>query len=79
VARLVGPEILLLQRGGEAGVRAVANLTGEPASLAGRELGGGELLLSTEDERYGGARLPHNRREEVLPYEMLIFGSEGRP
>jgi maltooligosyltrehalose trehalohydrolase len=78
-APATGPAVLLLQRGGEAGIRAAANLTGEPASLAGLDLGGGELLLSTENERYGGARRSHHRREEVLPYEMLIFGSEGRP
>ena len=49
-----GPGILVLERGGEEGVRAVANLTGRAISLAGLELGGGDLLLSTEDERYGG-------------------------
>ena len=76
-APATGPGILVLERGGEEGVRAVANLTGRAISLAGLELGGGDLLLSTEDERYGGARRHDHSRNESFPHELLIFGSRG--
>jgi maltooligosyltrehalose trehalohydrolase len=61
-ARLLGdssagsPALLLLQRGGDDGVLAVANLTTQNVSLATLELDGREVLLSTEDARYGGGR-----------------------
>ncbi len=50
------PAILVLERGGPDGLLAVANLTPQAAPLAAIEHGGGKLLLSTEDVRYGGIR-----------------------
>ena len=52
-----GSVLLVLQRGGDEGLLAVANLDGE-GGLAGRGWNSAaeKLLLSTEDARYGGAR-----------------------
>ena len=41
--------LLVLQRGGDDGLLAVANLTAQNVSMAALELDGRELLLSTED------------------------------
>ncbi len=71
------PSLLLLDRGGEQGVSAVANLASQRASIAAIELGRRKLLLSTEDVRYGGARAAGDVRKEILPYELLIFGGGG--
>jgi maltooligosyltrehalose trehalohydrolase len=49
-------ELLVLQRGGADGLLAVANLAARPASMAAVKLCGRELLLTTEDVRYGGSR-----------------------
>jgi maltooligosyltrehalose trehalohydrolase len=48
--------LLVLQRGGDTGLLAVANLSPQQVSLAAVELGDRRLLLSTEDVRYGGDR-----------------------
>ncbi len=74
-----GPPLLLLERGGDEGLLAVANLTAVAASLATLKPGGGHLLLSTEDARYGGVRRNDHSREEILPHELLIFASKGQP
>ena len=50
------PALLVLQRGGDDGLLAVANLTAETVSIAAMELSGRKVLLSTEDARYGGGR-----------------------
>ncbi|MGA2619951.1 MAG: DUF3459 domain-containing protein [Thermoguttaceae bacterium] len=50
------PALLLLQRGGDDGLLAVANLTPQNMSIAALNLDGRQLLLSTEDARYGGER-----------------------
>ncbi len=50
------PALLLLQRGGDDGLLAVANLTPQNLSIAALNLDGRQLLLSTEDARYGGER-----------------------
>jgi maltooligosyltrehalose trehalohydrolase len=42
-----------------------------------RALAGGKLLLSTEDARYGGGRLPNHSLNEILPHEALIFDGGG--
>jgi maltooligosyltrehalose trehalohydrolase len=68
------PLLLLLRRGGEDGLLAVANLSAEATDLPLAEVGGKELLLSTEDARYGGIRGDEQRREQILPHELLIFG-----
>jgi maltooligosyltrehalose trehalohydrolase len=48
--------VLLLNRGGDGGLLAVANLTAKTLPLPVVELGERELTLSTEDAKYGGAR-----------------------
>jgi maltooligosyltrehalose trehalohydrolase len=48
--------LLLIERGGNDGVLAVANLTAEKLPLAKPGLYGREVLLTTEDARYGGGR-----------------------
>jgi maltooligosyltrehalose trehalohydrolase len=54
------PTLLLLQRGGDDGLLAVANLTMETLPIKAPELNGRKVLLSTEDALYGGSR-------ELLP------------
>jgi hypothetical protein len=62
---------------------ALANLTMEALPMAGPELdsldlGEREMLLSTEDARYGGSRKTTD--SQILPHEMLVFGeSRSRP
>ena len=65
-ARLVGasaaanqecqPALLVLRRGNDEGLLAVANLTPQETPMPALELDPMVLLLSTEDERYGGSR-----------------------
>jgi maltooligosyltrehalose trehalohydrolase len=66
------PALLLLRRGGQAGLLAVANLSTEPLRLAGAEPDGRRLLLSTEDARYGGSRTPVHFSEETLPPPLPV-------
>jgi len=66
--------LLVLQRGGDEGVLAVANLAMQALSLAALQLDGREVLLSTEDARYGGDRLHDHSCEQIFPYELLVFG-----
>jgi len=74
------PALLLLRRGGDDGVLAVANLTANALSLADLELGGQTVLLSTEAARYGGSRAQAHSREQILPHELLLFEcAGGRP
>jgi len=67
----------VVQRGGDDGLLAVANLTANRASLAALELGGRQLLLSTEDVRYGGNRSEMRTEQGILPHELLLFGGSG--
>jgi maltooligosyltrehalose trehalohydrolase len=109
--------LLVLQRGGDRGILALANLTMETLPMADLELGrldlkmgesitvafrsakdacfrgakgdnaevilsrifsGRELLLSTEDARYGGSRKTTD--SQILPRELLVFSeSRSRP
>jgi maltooligosyltrehalose trehalohydrolase len=65
--------LLLLQRGGENGLLAVANLSDKNAVLPPQEMAGKHISLSTEDVRYGGSRLEYQSLDRLLPYEMLVF------
>jgi maltooligosyltrehalose trehalohydrolase len=75
------PALLRLERGGDDGILAVANLTANTLSLAALELSGREVLLSTEDARYGGSRgsLPEGEGtyRQILPHELLVFNGGG--
>jgi maltooligosyltrehalose trehalohydrolase len=74
------PALLLLQRGGDGGLLALANLTTQNLTTAALEFGDRKVLLSTEDVRYGGGRLPNHPWEQIFPHELLIFdGSGGQP
>jgi maltooligosyltrehalose trehalohydrolase len=74
------PALLVLQRGGDDGLLAVANLTMQNVSMAELKVDDKEALLSTEDSRYGGCRLQDHPWDEILPHELLIFGGiGGRP
>lgn len=88
-----GPSLLLLERGGEEGILAVANfsmtarsiatvdlLPFNPEPAAVPDLRGRELLLSSEDPRYGGCRGKDHSPQWILPHELLIFsGKAARP
>ncbi|MHB1035880.1 MAG: malto-oligosyltrehalose trehalohydrolase [Pirellulales bacterium] len=84
-ARLAGKDggdrtpLLVLQRGGDDGLLAVANLAAQTASMAEMKLNGRELLLSTEDPRYGGSRSTNHPPEQILPHELLVFDGAGGP
>ena len=69
--------LLVVRRGGDDGLVAVVNLAPSPARLAALKLDGRELLLSTEDARYGGPRGETSAVDEILPHELLIFGASG--
>lgn len=71
------PTLLMLQRGGDEGLMAVANLTIATLSIAAMEIGPRELRLSTEDANYGGRRLPDDSWETILPHELLVFDGSG--
>jgi maltooligosyltrehalose trehalohydrolase len=68
------PPVLVLKRGGDSGLLAVANLTAESVAFPPLELGSGRLLLSTEDVRYGGNRRADQALERLLPCELAVFG-----
>jgi maltooligosyltrehalose trehalohydrolase len=69
-----GSPVLLLQRGGEKGLLAVANLSPKTATFPPLELAGKHVMLSTEDVRYGGSRSEIHSLDLLLPYEMLVLG-----
>lgn len=75
------PPLLFLQRGGDAGLLALANLSPERVEFPPVELARRSLLLDSEDARYGGGRNePFATTTELLPFELLVFGTnEPRP
>jgi maltooligosyltrehalose trehalohydrolase len=50
------PRLLIIERGGGAGLLAVANLTAGAQPITEAKLDHARLLLTTEDRRYGGSR-----------------------
>ena len=69
--------LLVIRRGGDNGLLVVANLGGQIASLTKLELGTMDVLLSTEDVRYGGSRREEHFDRRILPHELLVFGANG--
>ncbi len=67
------PAVLVLHRGGEGGIVALANLAARSVSLPPLDLGGRQVILSTEDARYGGNRRVGELPGELLPYELQVF------
>jgi maltooligosyltrehalose trehalohydrolase len=68
------PGIVLVLQRGAARLKLYANLTALEEELPAQGLSAADLLLSTEAQRYGGARTPSDSIERLKPYEMLIFG-----
>ena len=66
--------VLVLNRGGENGLVALANLAPKAVSFPPLDLGGRRVILSTEDVQYGGSRPAGGLSGELLPYELLVFG-----
>ncbi|MCE5267193.1 MAG: malto-oligosyltrehalose trehalohydrolase [Planctomycetaceae bacterium] len=79
-ARLLGNDqqrktpVLLVARGGVDGLVVVANLSAEVGDVP---ISDRELLLSTEDARYGGSRGETDSWNRLLPHELLVFGHRG--
>jgi maltooligosyltrehalose trehalohydrolase len=72
--------LLILERGGETGLVAIANVGGELQFVKNFDRDGRDLLLSSEECRFGGRRLSCDPFEPLLPYELQVFGnSEWRP
>lgn len=70
-------DIMLIRRGGEEGLLIAANVTAEKSATVALQLAGKKAILSTEDMRYGGSRLPQQSWEELLPYELIVFADGG--
>ncbi|MBN1395526.1 MAG: malto-oligosyltrehalose trehalohydrolase [Pirellulales bacterium] len=70
--------LLIIERGIETTLVVIANLTAATQSIPPIKRDGRVLLLSTESKRYGGQRNANQPPDDLLPYEMLIFGSKGQ-
>lgn len=68
------PALLLLERGTADGLLACANLAGETQLRPRLALGTRQLLLSTEWTHYGGPRESGPESNDLLPYELVIYG-----
>jgi len=71
--------VLVLDRGGESGLVALANLTPKAVPFPALDLGGRPVVLTTEDVRYGGSRPAGQLSGQLLPYELLVFGRKRVP
>ncbi len=79
--------LLLLERGGDDGLLAVANLSSNAVALGELAPANDTLRLSTEDSRYGGRRTVESMTGgdsarrcnliQILPFELLIFDRSG--
>ncbi len=67
-------ELLVVQRGGDNGILAVANCGDQSCSASGIDLDGRVLLLSTESAQFGGSRREGDSLALLLPYEMHVLG-----
>ena len=65
--------VLLVERGHEKELLAVANLSVTPAACPPLELAGRRFVLSTENVQYGGYRSADQPLEQLYPYEMLLY------
>ena len=71
------PSLLVVRRGRDEAILAAANLTTQEVSIAALPLEGKDLLLSTEDARYGGIVFEVVLWISVLPHELLVFDDGG--
>ncbi len=69
-----GPAVLVVERGGERGLVAWANLSDRGTSPPTAVPGGRTCLLSTEAAAYGGARDLRRPVDAVLPFELVVWG-----
>jgi maltooligosyltrehalose trehalohydrolase len=70
-----GDSILIVQRGMEVPLLAVANLGGQPLAFPGVSFGRCDTqYFSSEDVRYGGTRTPEEPLDKLRAYELLCFG-----
>ena len=67
--------LLVLERGGAAGIVALANCSDKPCSAARINLADRVLLLSTADKQFGGPRGASNAHLTLLPYELQVYGT----
>jgi maltooligosyltrehalose trehalohydrolase len=67
--------LLTLQRGGNRGLLAIANLSGRCQPAPQIDLGQRMLILTTEEGRFGGSRESLQTPEPMLPYELQVFGN----
>jgi maltooligosyltrehalose trehalohydrolase len=67
--------LLVVERGGPAGLLAVANLTGEPAPLPPGAAAGRAPLLSTAERRFGGGRDELQSIDTLAAHELCIWGN----
>jgi maltooligosyltrehalose trehalohydrolase len=70
------PVVLMIERGQEQPLWALANLSGQPQPIPPLDMAGRKLLLSTEDICYGGQRSTGRAVEELSAFELCIFGYE---
>lgn len=68
-----GRDLLVLQRGGEKGILAIANPGRTEESLDAVDVGARRCVLSSESRRFGGRRDHEPRPDSLWPYEVLIF------
>jgi len=66
--------VLVLGRGAHDHLLACANLSDEPVRRPELDLRDREVLLSTEDEAYGGPRTSADDQAVLHPYELIAFG-----
>jgi maltooligosyltrehalose trehalohydrolase len=67
------PTLLMVHRGAEGELLALANLAPQEAPLKGLDLAGRRPVLSTEDIGYGGARRLGQSLDTLGPYELIVF------
>ncbi len=67
--------LLVLERGGAAGIVALANCSDKPCSAVRINLADRVLLLSTADKQFGGPRGASDAHLTLLPYELQVYGT----
>ena len=77
-ARIIGTDpsspILLMERGHDSPLIALANLTGRPVEIPGEVSRSPNILLSTAEHRFGGPRTALSPLAELSPWELVIWG-----
>jgi maltooligosyltrehalose trehalohydrolase len=66
--------LLMIERGSQPGLIAVANLTSNPAPLPPDMPGGRQLVLSTAEPRFGGPRQDLQTSDSLSGHELVVWG-----